>query len=208
MGDYTDRLYGERARRMERETERRVRTLNDETRERAAVGRFVEQVLDRLQLRALTDVTTDDVAGARYSDAPISWAWPTVEALRMVGPLVAAATSRTDTSAATALPTPSPTLVATVQMMEKAEVGSGRPTMGLADAPWTTYGLAVDLALQADEARERVHGWLDAAVAKAIDAALLEALDTAAGSGVSDLAAAVNAVNSYPGPILVVGTVV
>ena len=89
---------------------------------------------------------------------------------------------------------------------EKAQLGSGVPTMGVVVAPWETYGVTVDVALQADDARARVQTWCDA-VAQAIDRDLLAALVAAAGTGVADLAAAVNAVSAYSGPIIVVAPV-
>ena len=40
--------------------------------------------------------------------------------------------------------------------------------MGVVVAPWETYGVTVDVALQADDARARLQTWCDA-VAQAID---------------------------------------
>jgi hypothetical protein len=175
-----------------------------ELRERDRMVQLADVIVDRLAVRQISDVTSVDTMGAKYAPSSIEFAWPTVEALRMAGPLVAASPTRTGGAAAVTLPTPTPSLTATVQTVEKTAVGSGVPSMGVEVAPWETYGIAVDLSLQADDARARVQSWLDAAVAKAIDEALLAALVAAAGTGATDLPAAVGAVNGYPGPILIV----
>jgi hypothetical protein len=206
LGDaiYREMRAAEQRDNAERERTRRVSRTIAEMRERDRMTQLADLVVDRLQVRAISDVTSTDTMGARFSPEPVAYAWPTVEALRMAGPLVAASPTRAGGPASVTLPTPTPTLAATEQTAEKAEVGSGVPTMGVEVADWRTFGLAVDLALQADEARARVQAWLDAAVARAVDAALLADLVAAAGAGETDLAAAIGAVTGYPGPVVIV----
>src|SRR6476659_1099692 len=118
----TNRIYGERARKLERELAEKTRARTTaESRERAAVRTFVDDVLGELSLRrstrAVSDVTSEDVVGSRYAPEPLAYAWPTVAALNAGGTLVAASPTRAAGAAAVTLPTPTPTLVATKQTM-------------------------------------------------------------------------------------------
>jgi hypothetical protein len=165
---------------------------------------LASRLLVALQVRALEDVTTDDV-DPRYPTIDLGWSWPTIDALLRLCPLVARQLSFGTGMFPTQVPNPPKLLDAERQALEKAELFSDKPVLTMTAPTPDTYAAGLDTALQVGErATEAVRQLLNSSAATAANDAVLAAFDTAAGAGVADLPAAVNAMTGYAGTPIVV----